>query len=67
MVMEEKVNYNDIPVYYCKHCLSLLVKCDAPIDYCDNCSSTDIGCCSLEEYDAMHLKRFGRKVFYKDK
>ena len=65
--MEEKVNYNDIPVYYCKHCLSLLVKCDAPIDYCDNCSSTDIGCCSLEEYDTMHLKRFGRKVFYKDK
>lgn len=35
------------------------------IDYCDNCNSTDIDTCTLEEYDEMHLKRFGKKLFYK--
>lgn len=35
------------------------------IDYCDNCNSTDIDTSTLEEYDEMHLKRFGKKLFYK--
>lgn len=66
--MEEtnKVDYNEEPVFYCEHCLSLAVMCDAPIDYCANCSSTEIRKCSLKEYDELHLKRFGKKVFYKE-
>lgn len=64
---EKKINYNDEPVFYCEHCLSLLVMCDAPIDYCANCSSTEINSCTLEEYDKLYEKRFGTKFFYKDK
>jgi hypothetical protein len=60
-----KEDYNLIPVYYCKHCLSLRIKCDAPIDYCDVCGSTDIESCSIEEYDNLHLAKFGSKKFLK--
>lgn len=63
--MEENIDYNSIPVYYCEHCLSLKVKCDAPIDYCDKCSSTDISHCSIDEYDRIYEKRFGEKYFNK--
>ena len=63
---ENKINYNDEPVFYCEHCLSLLVMCDAPIDYCANCSSTEINSCTMEEYDKLYKKRFGKKFFYRD-
>lgn len=61
----KEIDYNSEPVFYCEHCLSLLVMCDAPIDYCANCSSTEIASCTMEEYDEMYLKRFGTKYFYK--
>lgn len=62
---EETINYNDEPVYFCKHCMSLLVMDGGFIDYCGNCGSTEIEKASLEEYDAMHKQRFGTKLFYK--
>lgn len=42
--MEEKINYNDIPVVYCKRCHSLKIIAgnDFP-DYCADCGSTDLG------------------------
>ena len=63
---ENKINYNDEPVFYCENCLYMLVMCDAPIDYCANCSSTEINSCTLREYDELYKKRFGVKFFYKD-
>lgn len=63
--MEENIDYNAIPVYYCKDCLSLNIKGDGPIDYCDTCSSTEVGQCSLEEYDEFYYKKHGEKYFYK--
>ena len=62
----EEIDYNEEPVFYCRNCLSLKIMDGGFIDYCDNCNSTDTDTASLEEYDEMHLKRFGRKVFYKD-
>lgn len=38
--------YDDIPVLYCKRCLSLRILDISRIedsDYCDDCGSTDIG------------------------
>ena len=32
---KEEVNYNDEPVTYCKHCLSLAIKIIDTYDYCD--------------------------------
>lgn len=63
---EENIDYNSIPVFYCKHCLSLRIIDGGFVDYCDECGSTDVEATSLEEYDGLHQRRFGNKVFYKD-
>ena len=57
--------YNNEPVYFCKSCLSLFIKDAGFMDFCGHCGSTDIGKASLEEYDKLHLQRFGTKKFYK--
>lgn len=62
-----KQEYNDIPVFYCKRCLSLLIshplisKIKKPeevddFDFCCECSSSDIGQCSIEEWEEMYKK-----------
>lgn len=54
--------YNDIPVYYCKNCLSLKVKTvmiDSDLDYCDDCGSTEIGEAYIEEWKDLYRKRYG--------
>lgn len=57
-------DYNAIPVLYCKRCLSLKIR-DIPSledsNYCDNCSSTDIGECSIEEWETLYKNRYGHK------
>ena len=63
--MDEKFDYNSLPVYYCTHCPSLTTKCDASIDSCANCSSTDIESCSIDKYDEIYRKRFGVNYFNK--
>ena len=43
---EGQNTYNEEPVLYCKHCLSLKVRFVPRMkdsDYCDECGSTDIG------------------------
>lgn len=58
-----KKEYNDIPVYYCKHCLSLKIR-DAGLPdllYCDDCSSTDILSTSIEEWEDMYKSKYGFK------
>ena len=42
-----KEEYNSLPVFYCKECLSLNIKTVAGTEFCDDCSSTDIGQCSI--------------------
>ena len=53
--------YNEEPVFYCTHCLSLRVKAlDSYVDYCDNCGSTDIETTDIFTWREMYRKRFGR-------
>lgn len=56
-----KEDYNSEPVFYCKECLSLNIKSIAGTEFCDECSSTDIGQCSIEEWEQMYLNKFGHK------
>ena len=61
-------NYNDIPVYYCKQCLSLKIKTIPHImdmDYCDDCNSTNIGKTSIFEWEKMFEERYGYKYLNK--
>lgn len=62
---KEKIEeYNSLPVFYCKHCLSLKIR-DVPYmedsDYCDDCSSTDIGQCNIEEWEELYKNKYGFK------
>lgn len=57
-----KEDYNNIPVYYCKSCLSLAVKTvlvDSNLDFCDNCGSTDIGVTTIDEWKKLYKERYG--------
>lgn len=60
--------YNNIPVLYCKNCLSLKIR-DIPIIedscYCDDCGSTNIEECSIEEWDTLYKNRYGHSYLEK--
>lgn len=57
-------DYNNIPVLYCKHCLSIRVR-DIPMmensDFCDKCGSTDIEETSIENWEELYKSRYGHK------
>ena len=56
--------YNSIPVLYCKRCLSIKVmniSIIEDLDYCDECGSTDIGQCSIEEWEELYKDKYGHK------
>ena len=59
--------YNDEPVYYCKHCLSLAIKDIGIGDCCADCGSMSIGQASLSEYDRLYEAKYGDRVFFKNK
>lgn len=57
-----KEEYNNIPVYYCKHCGSLRVMAIPGFaeDYCDQCGSTDIGKASIDAWLDLQKNVFNR-------
>ena len=57
--------YNDEPVYYCSHCLSLAIKEIGFGLYCLDCGSTSIKSCNIDEYDEMYKAKYGSKLFNK--
>lgn len=61
---DNPLDYNDEPVLYCKHCLSLKIR-NIPImedsDYCDDCGSTDIEKASIEEWEILYNNKYGHK------
>ena len=65
---ESNVDYNAIPVFYCKHCLSLNIKTvDESIDteyldFCANCGSTEIGQTDIHTWEKMYEQKYG-KIF----
>lgn len=63
----DKKEYNDIPVFYCKRCLSLNIKSVIGMDYCDSCNSTNIEQCHIEEWEKMHEEKYGYKLLNKPK
>ena len=63
---ESKVDYNAIPVFYCKHCLSLNIKTvDESIDteyldFCADCGSTEIGQTDIHTWEKMYEQKYGK-------
>ena len=66
--MDTQNEYNKVPVFYCKNCLSLKIRTVDQIEnseYCDECGSTDIGTASIEEWDAMYVAKYGKHFINK--
>lgn len=54
--------YNQEPIYYCKHCLSLKVLNDTrltDLEYCDECGSTHIEETDIHTWRGMYKQRYG--------
>ena len=55
-------DYNQEPVYYCKHCLSLKIMRVADMEdaeYCDECGSTNIEQASIQEWEKRYKDKHG--------
>lgn len=58
---KKRKEYNDIPVYYCKRCLSLnimnynnaLISC-----YCKDCTSIDIDSTNIENWLQLYKEKY---------
>lgn len=64
-INQTQPNYNDEPVFYCKHCLSLKVRHIASMkdsEYCDECGSTDIQQASIEDWENLYKSKYGHKL-----
>lgn len=63
-----KADYNDEPVFYCKHCLSLKIR-DAGLPdllYCDECGSAEIKKAHSREWERLYKDKYGFKFLDKD-
>lgn len=61
-------DYDDEPVYYCKHCLSLNIM-DAGLPdllYCDDCGSSEVLSTSIEEWESLYKERHGFRFLDKN-
>lgn len=60
--------YNDEPVFYCKHCLSLHILNESQLpdlEYCHDCGSTNIGTTHISKWEEMYKQRYGFKLLDK--
>lgn len=58
-----KDEYNEEPVYFCTHCLSLKIVGveDTDLSYCEECGNTDIMTTSIENWERLYQERYGEK------
>lgn len=64
---EDKISrkeYNDIPVVYCKRCLSLNIggyeSVDEDIVFCHDCGATDIESTHIDVWRGMYKLKYGK-------
>ena len=60
--MSEEINYNKIPVHYCKTCLSLNIKPldGGSLDYCLDCGNAEISKASIFTWEELYKQKHGR-------
>lgn len=53
--------YNSIPVFFCKNCLSLrIINLDDFVDYCDDCGCTSTDTTNIEDWEKMYENKYGK-------
>lgn len=77
--MTTKKEYNDVPVLYCKRCISLKIisiepaglnkypEEKKPIDYCGSCGNADVGETHIENFNLKYKKFYGKDHLTGDK
>ena len=54
-------DYNSVPVYFCKNCLSLKIRVLGEYsEYCDDCGSTDVETTHIDTWREMYKEKYGR-------
>lgn len=54
-------DFNSVPVYFCKNCLSLKIMALGEYsEYCDDCGSTDIETTHIETWRKMYKEKYGK-------
>lgn len=59
--------FNDEPVFYCKHCLSLAIRTSHGIDYCDKCGGTEIEMAHICDWEKMYKQKYGENYLIENK
>jgi Zn finger protein HypA/HybF involved in hydrogenase expression len=58
----QEIDYNEEPVFYCEHCLSLCIR-HIPVledsEYCDKCGSTNVSSTTIEDWELKYKERYG--------
>lgn len=62
----DKQEYNDIPVVYCKQCLSISIRVSDGIDYCDECGGTDMSETHIHEWEKMYEQKYNKKFLMEE-
>ena len=58
-ILVSKEEFNDEPVYFCKHCLSLTIKALGSYEFCDTCGSTDILTTHISKWEHLYKEKYG--------
>jgi hypothetical protein len=62
-----KEDYDEEPVVYCARCYSLNIRHDEDVsewgseDYCGNCGCSDVVSSSIQEWEELYSRRYGKK------
>lgn len=57
--------YDNEPVYFCRHCLSLDIRAMDDYDYCNHCGSMSVDKTDLERWEELYQLRYGKKLISK--
>lgn len=58
--------YNNIPVVYCKHCLSLAIRSlEEDSDFCDKCGNTETEKTDIFTWEKMYEEKYNTKFINK--
>lgn len=57
-----KEEYNEVPVFYCRDCLSLHILNIDKYNYCRKCGSTDVGVAMIDKWEKLYENKYGTKL-----
>lgn len=63
-----KEDYNQEPVSFCAHCLSLCIKelNDIKICICGECGNTDIKTSDIDSWNKLYVSEYGKMFLHED-